>query len=723
MQTTPSNSHSGAHSGSLPVLQSDPQSASQALGLPSQIRRLVERVERRPGTLTPDELASIVREANVRLADVMHAATESDERYTRNTLYESDRVAVVLLVWKPGQASPVHNHAGSRCAVQVLGGIASETAFELDASGTPVPVAFDRHQTGETFSGADEDIHVVANLEEETLYTLHVYTPPLRNMRVWKDEEAPAGGAPVATNATGAAADDAIDADGATGVDGATDTADTAGATDADATAATVASTGSEETAAPRADATSELPSLSPEAFRRRWETVDFPIDATGRYRPEWLGRTMGPGGAPGAALGREPDRRDRVSRRLRGRGGAMGRTLGALLDRYVTLVSGIAPSDGSPWMLWTRPRLYAVVLLWLFGGAAASMAILASGQLLLLPLLAITLLVTASGARAGMLTIMHDAIHMWLEHPDPRVRQLFWWIGTVMSTLLFVEDFPTYAEKHHRHHLEKKFATNADPDVRLIRSLGFEPGMEVDELWAHFRRMRWSPWFHWTYFKARLIAQLGRGPVAQRAAVGLLWSGVLALVAISGLWLPFLIGWVFPVVFMFQRAALEQFLGEHRWLRQHDPEDAAQVVYAESSAGRFALAEPPDAALPPVDRAIGWMMWFLDLQLVQALYRPTIVFGDLAHHDEHHVHGLATLHERGVPLPVYAQPEIAWMNTAYGRRVYQSLRTEGDPVLSEFWNRRDPLQATFEVLSEIDPAMVAAPSDEAGTANGMLGM
>ena len=411
------------------------------------------------------------------------------------------------------------------------------------------------------------------------------------------------------------------------------------------------------------------------------------------------------------------PDVRDQVSHRLRNRG-----IIGRVLDRFVTLVSGIAPSDVEPIMIWTRPTMHIAVLIWLFGGAAATAAIVASGIPWLLPLLIVTLLITASGARAGMLTIMHDAIHMWVEHPNPHVRTLFWWIGTILSTVLMVEDFPTYAKKHMVHHGED-FARPDDPDVRFIRSLGFEPGMTVEALRARYRTMRWSPWFHWTYFKARLVAQFLRGPVVQRVFNLGLWGGVATLVTTSDVWVPFLVAWVLPVMIMFQRAALEQFMGEHRWLKETDPENPEVVRYAQLSAGRFALDAPPSASLFGLRRVLSWIVWAFRLVFVQAPYRASIVFGDLAHHDEHHVHGLALLHARGIALPRYAQPEIAWMNTAYGRRVYQRLRRDDDPVMTEFWQRDDPLDATFESLSALDPSEVGEATDDAGIATGMLGM
>ncbi|MEL6498395.1 MAG: fatty acid desaturase [Planctomycetota bacterium] len=604
------------------------------------------------------EIKDVVSDSEIGLADVAQFATYSDDTYTRNTVFRSERFEVKLLVWSAGQASPVHDHRGSTCVVKVLSGVASETTFQFDESGTPAATGFRRHQAGSVFGEEDTDVHQLANLDRETLYTLHVYSPPLTDMSVWDD-------LPSQRRPSEPALHHRLDDD----------------------------------------------------ALRRAYATSDFPLDAEGRYRPDWLTLTIDPDSAIQMSKGRSPDIRDQVSRRLE-RVGWMGR----MADRFVTLVSGIAPHGVEPWFIWRRPMLYAAVMLWLLGGAAASMAIVASGSLWLLLLLTVSLPMTAAGARAGMLTTMHDAIHMWAEHPNERVRTLFYWIGSAMGWFLLVEDFPTYASKHIIHHGDD-FATPNDPDVRLIRGFGFEPGMSADKLRQHFRKMRWSPRFHWKYFSARLASQFGRGPLARRVGVGGFWLGVLGTVVATGFLLPFLIGWVLPVVFMFQRNALEQFMGEHRWLKQADAGTERGVFYAQTSAGRFALDAPPAEDMPRFRRGIAWLAWTLKLLTEHALYRSSVVWGDLSNHDEHHVHGLAMLHERGTELPRYALPDVAWMNTAYGRRVYENLRAPNDPELQQFWNRWQPLDATFQSLSELDPNEVGAPTDGDETANGMLGM
>ena len=56
-----------------------------------------------------------------------------NSRYQRNpVLWEPERYTVMCICWEPAQASPIHNHRGSSCAVVVLNGVCTETIYEPD---------------------------------------------------------------------------------------------------------------------------------------------------------------------------------------------------------------------------------------------------------------------------------------------------------------------------------------------------------------------------------------------------------------------------------------------------------------------------------------------------------------------------------------------------------------------------------------------------------------
>lgn len=599
------------------------------------LKQLVEGVNALGRSVTPAALKAVFERSGVTLADVADFVEFDPATYARSTVYASDEVEILVLGWRPGQASAVHDHAGSTCGVKVLKGVASETRFEpAGAGGEPKVIGFERHVEGDVVAMADTDTHQIANLDSEPLITLHCYAPPLNASRRAKSFS----GGP-------------DDGDGGAG--------------------------GRDD---------------------------DQPDERT-------------------------PDIRNRVSRRLR-RLGIPGR----LIDRFVTFVSGLAPSDAQPWFIWRRWSLYTAAMAWLLGGAAASTGLLLAMPTmpawllaLALPGLAITMMMTAAGGRAVQITLMHDAVHGWDaadKAGDTKARALWWAAGTAQSALVGVQNFEGYRDEHLEHHDAGIFATVRDPDVRFLRFLGFEPGQSPEELERHFRKLVRSPWFHGVFLAKRVRAQLTTGPIWRRVLVVAAWAAVLALLGANGLLAVFALAWVLPLTVLFQRNALRQYVGEHRWLKVEQPDGqmGEPPAFAEVSAGRFALDAPPSDSLRGVRKLAAWAGWWRRLLLVHAPFRAQVVWGDLSHHDMHHAHGLERLAARGEDLPRFAQPDIAWMNTAYARRTYEQLRQPGDPELSAFWNEADARRATFEGLAAIDPSTL--PADDGGDkGSGMLGM
>ena len=124
------------------------------------------------GSLRPgrDDLADFVR--------------FSDQGYARNLVRAGRWYSVLVLCWKNGQLSPIHDHAGSNCCVRVLRGVLTETRFEFAPNGHVKAVSSRDYPQGCVLASADLDLHQVSNLQagDALLVTLHVYSPPLQRM-------------------------------------------------------------------------------------------------------------------------------------------------------------------------------------------------------------------------------------------------------------------------------------------------------------------------------------------------------------------------------------------------------------------------------------------------------------------------------------------------------------------------------------------------------------
>ena len=105
----------------------------------------------------------------------------SPERYRRNLMHAGPAYHALVLCWRNGQRSPIHDHRGSACAVRVIHGDATETVFQVTEEGHLFPVRTRKMSEGFICATEDMDIHQISNLQpgKADLVTLHLYSPPL----------------------------------------------------------------------------------------------------------------------------------------------------------------------------------------------------------------------------------------------------------------------------------------------------------------------------------------------------------------------------------------------------------------------------------------------------------------------------------------------------------------------------------------------------------------
>ena len=125
-----------------------------------------------------------IQRLRVDLEAVRECVVFSLERYRRNLIHAGPMYHALLLCWRSGQASPIHDHRGSACAVRVIRGEATETVYEMTEEGRAFAVKTRKLAAGFTCATEDLDIHRLANEQSagKDLVTLHVYSPPLVKM-------------------------------------------------------------------------------------------------------------------------------------------------------------------------------------------------------------------------------------------------------------------------------------------------------------------------------------------------------------------------------------------------------------------------------------------------------------------------------------------------------------------------------------------------------------
>lgn len=134
-----------------------------------------------------DQLTARMEELDITLDDVNPFVHFGRETYKRNLMHVGRGYQALVLCWRSGQRSPIHDHHGSSCGVRVIRGTATETFFGRTAEGYVYAASTRQLAEGSVCGSQDSDIHQMSNLQPpgQDLITLHVYSPPLLHMGVY----------------------------------------------------------------------------------------------------------------------------------------------------------------------------------------------------------------------------------------------------------------------------------------------------------------------------------------------------------------------------------------------------------------------------------------------------------------------------------------------------------------------------------------------------------
>lgn len=146
-----------------------------------------ERLDQYEARIPLDELTELMRQLEITCADVSGSLNFKEECYCRNVLHVGAPYSALVMCWKDGQSSPVHDHTGSSCGVLVLRGHGTERSYERDASGVMQETGVTTFSKGDVCASFDSRTHEICNEagDGSELVTLHVYSPPLQNYHTY----------------------------------------------------------------------------------------------------------------------------------------------------------------------------------------------------------------------------------------------------------------------------------------------------------------------------------------------------------------------------------------------------------------------------------------------------------------------------------------------------------------------------------------------------------
>lgn len=110
----------------------------------------------------------------------------AEDHYSRNLVYKTPDFEALVLCWRAGQRSPLHDHAKSICAVYVYDGLLCADNYRRLPSGHIRADYSEDFEPGSVMSIQTTEIHQVSNLHDsQHLISIHFYLPPLENNYVY----------------------------------------------------------------------------------------------------------------------------------------------------------------------------------------------------------------------------------------------------------------------------------------------------------------------------------------------------------------------------------------------------------------------------------------------------------------------------------------------------------------------------------------------------------
>ena len=114
----------------------------------------------------------------------------NEESYARNLVSRTPRFDMLVLCWKPGQVTTVHDHVNSLNVTRVFEGTLTARNFEVverpSEEKAITKMVLEEVQGKDCLSNVDfGGIHQLANTSDKDLITIHVYAPPLKDITVY----------------------------------------------------------------------------------------------------------------------------------------------------------------------------------------------------------------------------------------------------------------------------------------------------------------------------------------------------------------------------------------------------------------------------------------------------------------------------------------------------------------------------------------------------------
>ena len=98
-----------------------------------------------------------------------------DKNYKRNLIFKNSNYEILLICWKPGQSSKIHDHPKNGCIFKMLEGQLSEFIYNQDLQLTQ-STNLNKNTVG--YIDDEKGYHKIVNDLKKNAVSIHIYSPP-----------------------------------------------------------------------------------------------------------------------------------------------------------------------------------------------------------------------------------------------------------------------------------------------------------------------------------------------------------------------------------------------------------------------------------------------------------------------------------------------------------------------------------------------------------------
>ena len=146
----------------------------------------IEELKETAKGLTLPELRKLILNLKPDPEEINPYIQFTENRYARNLVYKTPDFEVLVLCWRSGQRSPIHDHGNSICTVYTVEGVLSADNYRKTSGGHVRADYSEDFKPGSVLSIQTTEIHQVSNLQDSSnLVSLHFYLSPLENNYIY----------------------------------------------------------------------------------------------------------------------------------------------------------------------------------------------------------------------------------------------------------------------------------------------------------------------------------------------------------------------------------------------------------------------------------------------------------------------------------------------------------------------------------------------------------